>query len=249
MKTVAIIPARYASTRFPGKPLTKIDGVTMIERVYKQASLAKSLTSVMVATDDQRIFDAVTAFGGNVVMTRDDHRSGTDRLAEVAHRFQDIEVIVNVQGDEPLIDPHTIDSAVKPLLAEPDVQMSTIAAPITDPAEVNSPDVVKVVLDTNGFALYFSRSTIPHYRDAAPGAVRPCLAHVGMYVYRRECLLRLATLPATPLEQAECLEQLRALENGIRIKVVTGKYRSIAVDRPADVANVERALVQSTAVM
>jgi 3-deoxy-manno-octulosonate cytidylyltransferase (CMP-KDO synthetase) len=249
MKTVAIIPARYASTRFPGKPLTKIGGVTMIERVYKQASLAKSLTGVMVATDDQRIFDAVTAFGGSVVMTRDDHRSGTDRLAEVAQRFEDIEVIVNVQGDEPLIDPHTIDSAVKPLLAEPGVQMSTIAAPITDPAEVNSPDVVKVVLDTNGFALYFSRATIPHYRDAAPGAERASFAHVGMYVYRRECLLRLATLPATPLEQAECLEQLRALENGIRIKVVTGKYRSIAVDRPADVANVERALVQSTAVV
>lgn len=246
MKTVAIIPARYASTRFPGKPLTKIGGVTMIERVYKQAALAKTLSGVMVATDDQRIFDAVTAFGGDVVMTRDDHRSGTDRLAEVAGKFQDIEVIVNVQGDEPLIDPYTIDSAVKPLLADPQVQMSTIAAPITDPEEVNSPDIVKVVLDTNQFALYFSRLPIPYYRDAAPGAERVCLAHVGMYVYRRECLLKLAGLPATPLEQAECLEQLRALENGIRIKVVTGKYRSIAVDRPADVTNVERALVQST---
>lgn len=241
MKTVAIIPARYASTRFPGKPLTKIGGVTMIERVYRQASLAKTLSAVTVATDDQRIADAVTAFGGNVVMTRDDHRSGTDRLAEVAARFEDIDVIVNVQGDEPLIDPHTIDSAVKPLLAEHTVQMSTIAAPITDPAEVNSPDVVKVVLDANGFALYFSRSPIPHYRDAAPEA-RTYLAHVGLYVYRRECLLKLAALTATPMEQAESLEQLRALENGIRIKVVTGKYRSIAVDRPADVVNVERAL-------
>jgi 3-deoxy-manno-octulosonate cytidylyltransferase (CMP-KDO synthetase) len=246
MKTVAIIPARYASTRFPGKPLTKIGGVTMIERVYKQAALAKSLSAVIVATDDMRIADAVKSFGGNVVMTRDDHRSGTDRLAEVAQTHPDIDVIVNVQGDEPLIDPHTIDSAVKPLLAESQVQMSTIAAPITDPVEINSPDIVKVVLDSNNFALYFSRSPIPHYRDAAP-ADRTCLAHVGLYVYRRECLLRLAALPATPLEQAECLEQLRALENGIRIKVVTGKYRSIAVDRPMDVVNVERALVQSTA--
>lgn len=244
MRTVAIIPARYASTRFPGKPLTKIDGVTMIERVYRQASLAKTLNAVMVATDDQRIADAVNAFGGQVAMTRDDHRSGTDRLAEVASRFEDIDVIVNVQGDEPLIDPHTIDSAVKPLLAEASVQMSTIAAPITDSSEINSSDVVKVVLDANGFALYFSRSAIPHYRDAAP-ADRTYLAHVGLYVYRRQCLLQLASLPATPLEQAESLEQLRALENGIRIKVVTGKYRPIAVDRPADVANVERALVQS----
>lgn len=241
MKTAAIIPARYASTRFPGKPLTKIGGVTMIERVYHQATLAKTLSSVLVATDDVRIADAVRAFGGNVVMTRDDHRSGTDRLAEVAERFPDLDVIVNVQGDEPLIDPHTIDSAVKPLLAEPEVEMSTIAAPTTDPAEVNSPDVVKVVLDANGFALYFSRSPIPHYRDAVQ-TERPYLAHVGLYVYRRACLLKLASLSPTPMEQAESLEQLRALENGIRIKVVTGKYRSIAVDRPSDVVNVERAL-------
>lgn len=246
MKTVALIPARYASTRFPGKPLTKIDGVTMIERVYRQASQAKTLSAVMVATDDQRIADVVVGFGGNVVMTRDDHRSGTDRLAEVAERFADIDVIVNVQGDEPLIDPHTIDSAVKPLLAHGDVEMSTIAAPITDPAEVNSPDVVKVVLDADGFALYFSRSPIPHYRDAAENK-RTYLAHVGLYVYRRECLMKLASLAPTALEQAESLEQLRALENGIRIKVVTGKYRSVAVDRPADVVNVERLLIAAGA--
>jgi 3-deoxy-manno-octulosonate cytidylyltransferase (CMP-KDO synthetase) len=195
----------------------------------------------MVATDDQRIAEAVHAFGGNVVMTRDDHRSGTDRLSEVAERFQDIDVIVNVQGDEPLIDPATIDSAVAPLLADTQIQMSTIAAPIVDPAEINSPDVVKVVLDEAGFALYFSRSAIPFYRDAAE-TDRKYLAHVGLYVYRRACLLKLATLAPTALEVAESLEQLRALENGIRIKVVTGAYRSIAVDRPADVANVERVL-------
>ncbi len=245
MKAVAVIPARYASTRFPGKPLTKIGGVTMIERVYRQTSLAKSLSGVLVATDDQRIFDAVKAFGGEVIMTRDDHPSGTDRLAEVAQSRTDIDAVVNVQGDEPLIDPHTIDSAVKPLVADAAVEMSTIAAPIVDPAEINSPDVVKVVLDVHGFALYFSRAPIPFYRDAAD--VRTHLAHVGLYVYRRDTLLRLAALSPTPLEQAEKLEQLRALENGIRIKVVTGKYRSIAVDKPADVAAVERALAAAVA--
>lgn len=241
MKTVAIIPARYASTRFPGKPLTQIGGLTMIERVYRQASLSKNLSGVIVATDDQRIADVVIGFGGSVVMTRDDHRSGTDRLAEVAQRFPDIEIIVNVQGDEPLIDPHTIDSAINPLLRDVDLKMSTIAAPITELAEISSPDVVKVVLDRDNFALYFSRAPIPYYRDAAPAA-QSCLAHVGLYVYRRQCLLKLATLSPTPLEQAESLEQLRAIENGIRIKVVSGSYRSLAVDRPADVINVERVL-------
>ena len=244
MKTVAIIPARYASTRFPGKPLTKIQGVTMIERVYRQASKASLLSSVLVATDDDRIFQAVRAFGGNVVMTRDDHRSGTDRLAEVAQLHADIDIVVNVQGDEPLIDPNTIDAAIEPLLRDSSLQMSTIAAPITDLDEVNSPDVVKVVLDQHGQALYFSRCPIPLYRDAATG---PHLRHVGLYVYRRACLLRLAELPATPLEKAESLEQLRALEHGIRIKVVTGNYRAIAVDKPADLEEVERHLTQLAA--
>jgi 3-deoxy-manno-octulosonate cytidylyltransferase (CMP-KDO synthetase) len=241
MKTAAIIPARYASSRFPGKPLTKIGGVTMIERVYAQTSKAKSLNTVMVATDDARIFDAVKAFGGEVVMTRDDHASGTDRLAEVAASRPDFDVIVNVQGDEPLIDPHTIDCAVKPLLADALTGMSTIAAPITDAGEINNPNIVKVVLDSQGFALYFSRSPIPFYREAPPQK-QQYLAHVGLYVYRRETLLRLAQLQPSANEQAECLEQLRALDNGIRIKVVTGKYRSIAVDQPADVLTVEHAL-------
>jgi 3-deoxy-manno-octulosonate cytidylyltransferase (CMP-KDO synthetase) len=241
MKTVAVIPARYASTRFPGKPLTKIGGVTMIERVYTQASLATSLDRVIVATDDERIFNAVRAFGGNVVMTGAEHRCGTDRLAEVAGSRPDIDIVVNVQGDEPLIDPAVIDRAVSPLLQDSTVQMATIAAPITDHEEVNNPDVVKVVFDANGFALYFSRSAIPYYRERPPEGPQ-YFAHVGLYVYRRECLLRLASLPPTALERAESLEQLRALENGIQIKVVTGSYRPIAVDRPTDVANVERHL-------
>jgi 3-deoxy-manno-octulosonate cytidylyltransferase (CMP-KDO synthetase) len=241
MKTVAVIPARYASTRFPGKPLTRIGGKTMIERVYLQASKAESLDAVVVATDDERIFAAVRDFGGNVVMTRSDHRSGTDRLAEFAGSRPDIDIFVNVQGDEPLIDPQAINSAVQPLLSDTSVRMSTIAAPISDPSEVNSADVVKVVFDKHGFALYFSRCPVPLHRDA-PAPDQKHFAHVGLYVYRRDCLLELAELEPTPLEQAESLEQLRALENGIRIKVVTGSYRPVAVDRPADIAHVERHL-------
>lgn len=247
MKVVAVIPARYASTRFPGKPLTRIGGMTMIERVYRQTTKASSLHSVVVATDDERIFDTVRDFGGNVIMTRSDHRSGTDRLAEVASQRSDLDIIVNVQGDEPLIDPGAIDRAVAPLLADETIHMSTIAAPITEATEINSSDVVKVVLDRQGFALYFSRSAIPFYRDAQPQQ-RSYFAHVGLYVYRRACLLQLASLAPTPFEQAESLEQLRALENGIRIKVVTGSYRPIAVDKPADVAVVERALAASAPV-
>lgn len=241
MKTVAVIPARYASTRFPGKPLTKIGGMTMIERVYRQASKAQSLHSVIVATDDERIYAAVREFGGNVVMTRNDHRSGTDRLAEVARGRSDLDIVVNVQGDEPLIDPEAIDRAVEPLLLDRSIQMSTIAAPISDPVEVNNPDVVKVVFDSHGFALYFSRSAIPYHRDLTHDTPQ-YHAHVGLYVYQRDCLLRLATLEPTANEKAESLEQLRALDNGVRIKVVTGSYRPLAVDRPADVAHVESAL-------
>ena len=202
MKTVAIIPARYASTRFPGKPLTKISGITMIERVYRQTSLAKSVSSVLVATGDARLVEAVDAVGGHVVMTRHDHRSGTDRLAEVVATQPDIDIIVNVQGDEPLIDPYTIDSAVKPLIADSATEMSTIAAPIVDDAEIGNPNIVKVVLDSYDNALYFSRAAIPFHRDPAAGAPPRYLAHVGLYVYRRQTLLKLAQLAPTPLEQA-----------------------------------------------
>ncbi len=244
MSTIAVIPARYASTRFPGKPLVKIDGVTMIERVYRQAAMAQKIDGVLVATDDQRIFDEVRRFGGEVIMTRDDHVSGTDRLAEVAAARPDIKIVVNVQGDEPVINPFTIDSAVAPLLSDPTIEMSTVAAPIHSTAEMESNDVVKVVLDSKGFALYFSRHPLPFYRDGRPLTERTHLAHVGLYVYRRETLLRLAALPPSSLELAECLEQLRALENGIRIHVSVGQFRSIAVDRPADVDAVKKVLQQ-----
>ena len=242
LRIAAIIPARYASTRFPGKPLVKIHGVTMIERVYRQAEMASLVDQVLVATDDGRIAEAVSAFGGNVVLTSSNHPSGTDRLAEVATRLPDWSVIVNVQGDEPLIDPQAIDSAIEPLLSDPSTEMATLAAPLTQSAEAENATIVKVVLDQAGFALYFSRAAIPFYRDNRSFDRRRYLGHVGLYVYRRDCLLRLASLPPTELEQAESLEQLRALENGIRIRVVEGRYRSLAVDVPEDVAAVEAAL-------
>ncbi|HEY9713813.1 MAG TPA: 3-deoxy-manno-octulosonate cytidylyltransferase [Chroococcales cyanobacterium] len=240
----AIIPARYASTRFPGKPLAPIAGVSMIQRVYEQAKKCTFIDRVIVATDDRRIFDAVEGFGGEAIMTRDDHASGTDRLAEVAARLPEISIIVNIQGDEPLIDPKAVDSAVEPLRRDSQIAMATAAWRICDPEEIDNHMVVKVVIDRDGFALYFSRHAIPYYRDGdkATLADRAYFGHLGLYVYRRETLLRLAALKPTPLEQAECLEQLRALEHGIKIKVVQFSTRSLAVDVPEDVAKVEAAL-------
>ena len=241
-KVAVVIPARYASTRFPGKPLVDIAGKTMIERVYTQARKAKLVDEVLVATDDQRIFDVVQSFSGSVLMTRNDHATGTDRLAEVAAARLDVDIIVNVQGDEPLIDPATIDSAVRPLLEDESVDMSTIAARITEKEEITSNTVVKVVYGSTGKALYFSRLPIPYYRETKDPQEQNYFAHIGLYVYRRDVLLRLASLTPTPLEQAEALEQLRALENGISIKVVEVGRRSPAVDRPEDLELVLRTL-------
>lgn len=241
-KVAVVIPARYASTRFPGKPLVDIAGKTMIERVYTQAQKARLVNDVVVATDDQRIFDAVRAFGGRVIMTRKDHPTGTDRLAEVANLSPDLDIVVNVQGDEPLIDPATIDAAVAPLLEDLSVDMSTIAARIKSSEEITSNTVVKVVRDYSGKALYFSRLPIPYYREGADSVDQVYYAHIGLYVYRRDVLLKLASLSPTPLEKAEALEQLRALENGICIRVVEVEKRSPAVDRPEDLKAVEAAL-------
>jgi 3-deoxy-manno-octulosonate cytidylyltransferase (CMP-KDO synthetase) len=236
-----IIPARYASTRFPGKPLTMIGGKLMIQRVWEQASKATLADRVIVATDDDRIAEAVRAFGGAVCMTGSDHVSGTDRLAEVANSLPETRIIVNVQGDEPLISPDAIDAAIRPLLNDERVEMSTVAYPVTDEAKWQSPALVKVVLDRQGFALYFSRHPIPFERDPGEQAA-PRLGHAGLYVYRKECLLRIAQLEPTPLEQTEKLEQLRALENGIRIKVVVHTHSSPGVDLPEDIAKVEALL-------
>ena len=238
----AIIPARYQASRFPGKPLAIIAGKTMIERVHEQVKKVRGLDRVIVATDDARIREEVEGFGGEFVMTRNDHPSGTDRLAEVAEKHPEIDVIVNVQGDEPLIDPLNVEQAFAPFLVEKDLQMGTLAWHIKIEEEALSSNVVKVVVDKNDFALYFSRLPIPFYRDDRSFEERKYLGHVGMYVYSRDCLLKIAALKPTPLETSETLEQLRALENGIPIKVSYIESRSLAVDLPEDVEKVERAL-------
>ena len=209
----------------------------MIEHVYRRASEARSVSSVIVATDDERIVRAVTAFGGVARMTSPRHPSGTDRLAEVAASLS-CDIVVNVQGDEPLIEPSTIDDAVAPLLADPRLEMSTLRTRLHERADIDNPNITKVVVDRDGFAMYFSRSPIPYVRAGSPAA--PAWGHVGLYVYRRTCLLRLAALPPTDLERSETLEQLRALEHGIRIKAVEVSHASLGVDTPDDLERVRR---------
>ncbi|MDQ6700292.1 MAG: 3-deoxy-manno-octulosonate cytidylyltransferase [Acidobacteriota bacterium] len=235
---LGVIPARYASSRFPGKALALIAGKTMLEHVYERVSLARYLTSVIIATDDDRIYQAARRFGAQVRMTREDHLSGTDRVAEVASAER-AEIIVNVQGDEPLIDPAAIDAAVLPLTDEPSIPMSTLSKKIEDPRENTDPNVVKVVADRFQNAIYFSRSTIPFMRDVQDRNTA-IYKHVGLYVYRRDFLLRYSELPVGPLEKAERLEQLRALENGFKIRVVETDYESLGVDTPADLDRVSR---------
>jgi 3-deoxy-manno-octulosonate cytidylyltransferase (CMP-KDO synthetase) len=243
VKIIGIVPARYASSRFPGKPLAPIAGKPLIQHVVEQCQKAKPLSEVIVATDDARIADTVKKFC-RVEMTRADHPSGTDRIAEVAARCK-CDAVVNVQGDEPLIDPAVID-AVAGALAQN--EMSTAATVIKNPAELDNPNVVKVVVNAAGRALYFSRRTIPYLREAANRPVNeqlaafPFLKHLGIYGYRRETLLRLVKFPVSPLEAAEKLEQLRALESGIQIAVVKVDYDSVGVDVPEDVVKVEKLL-------
>jgi 3-deoxy-manno-octulosonate cytidylyltransferase (CMP-KDO synthetase) len=239
---IAIVPARYQSTRLPGKALADIAGRPMIEHVYRRAAAARTVSRVIVATDDERIAAAVKAFGGEAVMTSASHQSGTDRLAEVAASLE-CDLVVNVQGDEPVLAPETIDAAVEPLLADPRVEMSSLRRRITDPAEHENPNVTKVVVDLQGDALFFSRAPIPYTRPGQPAA--PAWAHIGLYVYRRDTLLRLAGFAPTAMERAEALEQLRALEHGIRIRIVKTAYASIGVDTPDDLARV-RALLATT---
>ncbi len=241
LETIIIIPARYGSTRFPGKPLARLWGKPIIQHVYERASQSRLCSRVIIATDDDRIAAAARGFGAEVAMTRTDHPSGTDRVAEVAAGLK-ADLIVNVQGDEPLVDPVAIDAAVEPLIAAPMISMSTLAAPIEEIADLANPNVVKVVMDQAGFALYFSRLPIPFVRDGREW--RKLVArddfeviryrHIGLYVYPREFLLCLTNLPPTPLEQAEKLEQLRALEHGHKIKVVIVEKASPGIDTPED---------------
>ena len=244
MKILGIIPARFASTRFPGKPLHLIAGRPLIQHVVEQCRRARSLADVIVATDDERIAACARQFC-RVEMTREDHPSGSDRIAEVAARCE-CDAVVNVQGDEPLMDPAVIDAVASALATN---EMSTAATAIRDVTEYDNANVVKVVVSAAGRALYFSRRTIPYLREAAsPEGVRgqlaafPFLKHLGIYGFRRETLLRLVKFPVSPLENAEKLEQLRALENGISIGVVRVEYESIGVDVPGDVARVEQLL-------
>jgi 3-deoxy-manno-octulosonate cytidylyltransferase (CMP-KDO synthetase) len=243
MKILGVIPARYASTRFPGKPLALLAGKPLIQRVVELCLKAKSLSEVIVATDDARIADAARGFC-RVEMTRTDHPSGSDRIAEVAARCP-CDAVVNVQGDEPLIEPAVIDAVANALAGN---EMSTAATRIKNPEELGNPNVVKVVVNAAGRALYFSRRTIPYLREAASGSVSeqlaafPFLKHLGIYGYRRETLLRLVKFPVSPLEAAEKLEQLRALENGIPIAVVKVDYDGVGVDVPDDVKRVEKLL-------
>src|SRR5665213_905528 len=233
-KILGVIPVRYASSRFPGKALARLDSRSMLEHVYERASMARYLGSVVVATDDQRIYDEARRFGAQVRMTRADHQSGTDRAAEVASAYENIEWVVNIQGDEPLIDPNAIDAAILPLIEEPAIPMATLKKRIEDPREVSDPNVVKVVTDRFENAIYFSRATIPHIRDGGSDSSHAAGAkpfkHVGLYIYRRDFLLRYPDLPVGPLEQMEKLEQLRALENGFKIRVVETDYESIGID-------------------
>ena len=245
MKITAIIPARYASVRFEGKVLADILGKPMVQHVYERTAKASLVSEVIVATDDERIYAAVSAFGGRVEMTDRGHETGTDRLAEVAGRL-DSDIIVNVQGDEPLIEPGMIDEAVKPLVDDPSIEMGTLKSQIKTLHDFLSPNVVKVVTDKQGFALYFSRSPLPNYRDKwndlkdekFSAGVILSYKHVGLYVYRREFLLRYSKMSPTPLELAEKLEQLRAMENGFRIRVVETGHETIGVDTPVDLEKV-----------
>jgi 3-deoxy-manno-octulosonate cytidylyltransferase (CMP-KDO synthetase) len=246
-RTVVIVPARYQSTRLPGKPLLDIHGVPMVVHVARRAAAVRGVDRVLVATDDQRIADAVHRHGGAAVMTRGDHPSGTDRLAEVAATL-DCDLVVNVQGDEPVIAPQMIEEAVAACAADPSLPMASLRRRIERPEEFHDRNVVKVVVDRQDNALYFSRSPVPFARDAA-GHFPAGLAfkHVGLYVYRRGILLRLASLPPTALERVEALEQLRALEHGIRIRVVETGWDSVGVDTPDDLERVRRLLASGPA--
>lgn len=237
MNAVAVIPARYASTRFPAKPLARETGKYLIQHVCERLSAAKRISSVIVATDDERICEAVESFGGVAAMTREDHPSGTDRVAEVAAGL-DAELLLNVQGDEPEIEPGHLDLLIERMMQDPEAEIGTLCCPFAKQADPRDSNKVKVVVSTAGRALYFSRSLIPYPRDAAgvPDDAANWLLHVGVYAYRRAALVKLAALPPSSLEIAERLEQLRALENGMAISVVHVDHAAPGIDTPDDYA-------------
>lgn len=231
-----VIPARYGSARLPGKPLAPIDGRPMIWYVWENAVKSRCASRVVVATDDERIAEAVRGFGGEALMTSPACASGTDRVAETAQHLPE-GILINLQGDEPLMHPSVIDAVAEPLLSDPEVRISTAALLRDDPDEYHRPSVVKVVVDDRGDALYFSRAPVPHYRDAGVGRYRK---HLGIYGYRKDILRKISSLPPSSLEEAERLEQLRVLQNGVRIRVVDVAFDSVGVDTPEDLLAVER---------
>ena len=244
-RVVAIIPARYGSQRFPGKPLVLIAGKPMIVHVMERASSARLVDGVLVATDDERIAAAVRAHGGEAVMTPGNVRSGSDRIALAAGSLDGTELIVNVQGDEPLIPPAMIDEAIRPLLDDPSIEAGTLVRRLRSVAEFSNANVTKALLDRSGRCIYFSRAAVPYGRETAPGDIItgfPVFAHVGLYVFRREFLLAFAAMEQTPLEIAEQLEQLRIIEHGHSLHAVITERDSIAVDTPSDLERVRTAL-------
>jgi 3-deoxy-manno-octulosonate cytidylyltransferase (CMP-KDO synthetase) len=243
-QVLAVIPARHASIRFPGKPLANIAGRPMIQHVFERVRQAKKVSRVVVATEDDRIKKAVEAFGGEAILTRPDHRTGTDRVAEVATHIE-AEIYVNVQGDEPLIDPGTIDSLVESMLENDEIKIGTPCAAIDLPKDVMDPNIVKVVRDFEGNALYFSRAPIPWVRDTNATTAPHFWKHLGLYAFRRDALLEFPTLPPGELEAIEQLEQLRWLENGFHIGVVETDYDAVSVDVPSDVERVEKLIAAS----
>jgi 3-deoxy-manno-octulosonate cytidylyltransferase (CMP-KDO synthetase) len=240
-RVVVVIPARYGATRLPGKPLVQLAGKPMIQRVYERAKMAKRADQVIVATDDERILKVVEGFGGEARMTRADHRTGTERVAEVAAHVAG-DVFVNVQGDEPLLDPAAVDAAISSMLEEPQASIATVATPVKTPGDIMDPNVVKTVVDFDGNALYFSRAPIPWVRDTANKIQVRHLKHLGLYVFQREALLEYPTLPQGELERIEQLEQLRWMENGWKIRVAEVEHDAVSVDVPADVERVEKLL-------
>lgn len=239
MPIFAFIPSRYGSTRFPGKPLAMIAGKPMIQHAYGCAQKCPDISEVYVVTDDERIFNCVEGFGGKAVMTKENHPSGTDRIAEAVEilELDDEDIIVNIQGDQPFFKSSVISEMVKPLKDDRDIPMGTLKYRITDPTEINNSNIVKVVTDNNDFALYFSRWPVPFYREKTPE--QNYFKHLGFYAYRKRFILEFNRLPGGNLENAEKLEQLRAIENGYRIKVVETAYDSIEVDAPEDISKVE----------
>ena len=240
MKVIGIIPARYDSTRFPGKPLVDIAGMTMIQRVYNQVKHAASLSEVVVATDDQRIFDHVKSFAGNVVMTKKEHQSGTDRCAEVINNISGFDIAINIQGDEPFIDPQQIDLLVS-CFQRPEVEIATLVRPIQELSDLENVNKPKVVLNQKSEALYFSRQAIPHMRGAD---IKEWLSketyynHIGIYGFKVETLKELARLPISKLETTESLEQLRWLDNGYRIQTAVSTHINDAIDSPEDLQDI-----------